>query len=127
MSKYDFSDETHLYYEWVFDTFTDATKLIWELGGWDLQDGKDLDTQWEAIQPILKDAFEKAKKWDQWSMGHYRMTTRERLRELLKIEKKFKKIKKWIRENEDEYLDMQDWDGLKKILGNLEFKENIDS
>ena len=49
---------------------------------------KEKATEFEA-------AFEKAEKWDQWSMGHYRMTTRKRLRELIQTEKKFKAVKKW--------------------------------
>lgn len=121
MSKYDFSNDTQHYYEWVFDTFTDATRLVWELGGYELQSGKDLDTQWEAIQPILKDAFEKAEKWDEWSTGEYRMIGRLKLREMTE---KLEAIETWTEKNKDEYLDNQDWDKLEKILRNSYFKEN---
>lgn len=63
MNKYNFDDETQLYYEWICDMFEDVLRLLWERGEHDQRE-KDLDIQWKAIQPVLKDAFEKAKKWD---------------------------------------------------------------
>jgi len=65
MSKqeFDFSDETQHYYEWIVDTFEEALKLLWERGEHDQRE-KDLEKQWKAIQPILKNAFEKAEKHD---------------------------------------------------------------
>lgn len=65
MSKkeFDFSDETQLYYEWVLDAFEDALKLLWKRGEHD-QEEKDLEEQWKAIQPVLKNAFDKAKRYD---------------------------------------------------------------
>lgn len=92
--------------------------------------------------PFWVEWKKKAEKWDQWSMGHYRMTTRERLRELIQTEKKFKAAKKHIMKvkfesnhfplSYDGKFLMIDyewvepipyWEELLKILGNSEFKE----
>jgi len=63
--KYDFGDETQLYYELVYDAFEDALCLLWERGEHDQRE-EDLNKQWKIIQPFLKDAFVKARKWDNY-------------------------------------------------------------
>jgi len=105
----------------IFEELNDVFSYVLKKKDTDLE--CDMLTWREKWESLITEWKQKADKWDQWSKGHYRMTTRERLRELTQIEKKFKAIKKWAIENKEEYLDMQDWDLAEKILGDSEFKE----
>ena len=68
---FNFSDETQLYYEHICDIFGDALRLLWERGEHDQREN-DLEKQWKAISPILKEAFSKARLYD---LIHYSIPT----------------------------------------------------
>jgi len=81
---YDVTTNSKQVYEWKAKA--DILERIEEMGVVTVYD----DRHWSTDYNELK---ENAEKWNQWSMGHYRMTTRERLRELIQTEKRLQAVR----------------------------------